>query len=226
MTTYSSTSPKGWPNNIDIRQAIRQIEIAEAYLQQANVRNRPTVDGTLQYSRSELSKNSQFGAQFSTLNQFQLSGTVSWTADIWDRIKSAQRAELATYLQTVAAHTAVKSRLVADIASTYYDLLAVDEQRRVADSTIANRETSLETTRALKDAGNVTEVAVKQTEAQLYTARAIVIDLDLQARLLENTLTILLGSDPRDLPRGVLGEQRLTSELRTGVPARIACEPS
>ena len=212
---------EGLDSNIDIRRAIQQIEIADAYLQQANLRNLPTLGGTLQYSRSELSKNSQFGAQFSTLNQFQLSGTLSWEADIWGRIKSAQRAELATYLQTVAAHTAVKSRLVANIASTYFDLLAVDEQHRIAEQTIANRENSLETTQALKDAGNVTEVAVKQTEAQIYTARGILIDLDARARLLENTLALLLGTDPRDFPRSTLEAQQLTSELRTGVPAQL-----
>ncbi|WP_116105920.1 efflux transporter outer membrane subunit [Lewinella sp. IMCC34191] len=212
---------EGLENNIDIRVAIQQIGIAEAYLQQARIRNRPTVDGTLQYSRSELSKNSQFGAQFSTLNQYQLSGTVSWEADVWDKISSAQRAQRALYLQSVAAHTAVKSRLIANIASTYYDLLALDEQRRVTEQTISNRRNSLETTQALKDAGNVTEVAVKQTEAQIFTARAILIDLNNNIHLLENTLSLLLGGDPRDFPRSSLSDQQLTTELTTGVPAQL-----
>ncbi len=212
---------EGLGNNIDIRVALRQIDIANAYLLQANVRIRPTVGGTLQYSRSELSKNSQFGAQFSTLNQYQLSGTLSWEADVWDKISSARRAQEALYLQSVAAHTAVKSRLVANIASTYYDLLAVDEQRRIAEQTIANRRNSLETTQALKEAGNVTEVGVKQTEAQIYTAEAILIDLRLRAHLLENTLSILLGTDPREFARSSLEAQQLTTELRTGVPAQL-----
>ncbi|MCP9234876.1 efflux transporter outer membrane subunit [Lewinella sp. JB7] len=212
---------EGLDSNIDIRTAIRQIAIARAYLDRANVRNRPTLDGTLQYSRSQLSKNSQFGGFFSSLDQFQLSGTLSWEADIWDKIKSAQRAQAAQYLQSVAAHRAVKSRLVANIASTYYDLLAVDEQRRITQETIANRENSLETTRALKEAGSVTEVGVQQTEAQIYTAQAILIDLDLRVHLLENTLSILLGTDPRAFPRSSLTEQRLTDELRSGVPAQL-----
>ncbi len=212
---------EGLANNIDIRVALTQLEIAQAYLLQADVRNRPTVDGTLQYSRSQLSKNSQFGAQFSTLNQYQLSGTVSWQADIWGKISSAQRAQRALYLQSVAAHTAVKSRLIANIASTYYDLLSLDEQRRIAEQTISNRRNSLETTRALKDAGNLTEVAVKQTEAQIYTAQAILIDLQAQIRLLENTLSILLGSDPREFLRGELASQRVRTELTTGVPAQL-----
>ena len=212
---------EGLDSNIDIRVALRQIDIADAYLAQAGLRNRPTLSGTLQYSRSELSKNSQFGAQFSTLNQYQLSGTLAWQADIWDKIGSAQRAQQALYLQSVAAHRAVKSRLVADIASTYFDLLALDEQRRITQQTIANRRNSLETIRALKEAGNVTEVGVKQTEAQIYTAEGILVDLDNAVRLLENTLAILLGAEPRDFPRASLADQRTDIPLTTGVPAEL-----
>ena len=212
---------EGLANNIDIRIALRQIDIAQAYLLQADVRNRPTVNGTLSYSRSELSKNSQFGAQFSTLNQYQLSGTLSWEADIWDKISSAQRAQRAQYLQSIAAHTAVKSRLIANIASTYYDLLSLDEQRRITEQTLANRRNSLETTQALKEGGNLTEVAVKQTEAQIYTAEGLLIDIRNQIRLLENTLSILLGDDPRDFPRSTLSDQRIDTRLTTGVPAQL-----
>ena len=201
--------------------ALRQIDIADAYLAQAGLRNRPTLSGTLQYSRSELSKNSQFGAQFSTLNQYQLSGTLAWQADIWDKIGSAQRAQQALYLQSVAAHRAVKSRLVADIASTYFDLLALDEQRRITEQTITNRRNSLETIRALKEAGNVTEVGVKQTEAQIYTAEGILVDLNNAVRLLENTLAILLGTEPREFPRASLADQRTNIPLTTGVPAQL-----
>ena len=212
---------EGLRNNIDIRVALRQIDIAQAYLLQADVRNRPTVDGTVQYSRSQLSKNGQFGGLFTTLNQYQISGTLSWEADIWDKISSAQRAQRALYLQSIAAHTAVKSRLIANIASTYYDLLALDEQRRITEQTISNRRNSLETTQALKEAGNVTEVGVKQTEAQIYTAEGILVDVRQQTRLLENTLALLLGTDPREFPRATLDDQSVRSELTTGVPAQL-----
>jgi NodT family efflux transporter outer membrane factor (OMF) lipoprotein len=124
-------------------------------------------------------------------------------------------------LQTVAAHQAVKSRLIANIASVYYQLLALDEQIRVTEETIETRSTGLETTQALKNAGNVTEVAVKQTEAQLYTAQGILIDLKTQSRLLENTMSILLGSAPQEITRGNLEDQVIDTPLETGVPAQL-----
>ena len=212
---------EGLTNNIDIRIAIQQILISEAYVKQGKSAYYPTLSGTAQYSHLELSNNSQFGAQFNKLDIYQLSGGLSWEADIWGKIRSNKRAFQASYLQTVAAHKAVKSRLVANIASTYYQLLALDEQIRITQETITNREKGLETTLALKDAGNVTEVGVKQTEAQLYSAQGLLIDLRNNARLLENNLSILLGSDSRAILRGSLQNQTITTPLTTGVPAQL-----
>lgn len=212
---------EGLKNNIDIRIAIEQISIAEAYVRQGKAGFLPVINGDLSYTYQKSSGNGQFQGQFSSINQYQLSGGVSWEADIWGKIKSNNRAILASYLQTVAAHQAVKSSLVANIASTYYQLLALDEQIRVTKETIESRDTSVITTKALKQAGNVTEVAVKQTEAQLYNAQGILIDLKNQERLLENTMSILLGSPMRAIPRGNLEDQKITTPLETGVPAQL-----
>ncbi len=212
---------EGLQNNIDIRIAIQQIAAAEAYLKQGKAGYFPTLNGNATYTRQELSENSQFGGQFSSLNQYQVSAGLSWEADIWGKIRSNKRAFQASYLQTIAAHKAVKSRLVANIASTYYQLLALDEQIQITEETIETRSNSLETTEALKEAGNVTEVGVKQTEAQLYTAQAILIDLKNEARLLENTMSILLGSPMKEIARGELENQEINTELKTGVPAQL-----
>ena len=152
---------------------------------------------------------------------FQLSGSLSWEADIWGKIRSNKRAFAASYLQTVEAHKAVKTALIASIASSYFQLLALDEQLRVTEETIETRSSSLETTRALKEAGNVTEVGVKQTEAQLYTAQALRLDILKQIRLLENSLSILLGKEPGAINRGNLIDQKITTPLKTGVPAEL-----
>lgn len=212
---------EGLSNNIDIRIAIQQILISEAYLKQGKLGYYPTLNGAAQYTHSELSNNSQFGAQFNKLDVYQLSGGLSWEADIWGKIRSNERAFQATYLQSVAAHRAVKSRLVANIASTYYSLLALDEQILITQETIITREKGLETTLALKEAGNVTEVGVKQTEAQLYSAQGLLIDLQNRARLLENNLSILLGSDSRTILRSSLENQKITTELTTGIPTQL-----
>ncbi|WKN29595.1 TolC family protein [Porifericola rhodea] len=212
---------EGLKNNIDIRTAIQQILIAEAYVKQGKASFFPSVNANAQITHQELSSNSQFGSFFSSLDQFELSSNISWEADIWGKIRSNKRAFEASYLRSVAAHRAVKTQLIASIASTYYQLLALDEQIRITEETIENRNNSVEATKALKRAGNVTEVGVIQTEAQFYTAQAILVDLKKQLRLLENTFSILLGDEPREIERSELQAQQIETELNVGVPVQL-----
>jgi NodT family efflux transporter outer membrane factor (OMF) lipoprotein len=213
---------KGLQSNIDIRVALQQIIASEAYFKQGKAGNYPTFSVNAQYTHQELARNSQFGSFFDgALDQYELTGAVSWEADIWGKIRSNKRAFQASYLQTVAAHQAVKTRLISNIASVYYQLLAVDQQIAITNKTITTRGNSLETSKALKEAGNVTEVSVKQTEAQVYTAQAILIDLKNQSHILENTMAILLGDMPKDIERSTLENQKINTELTLGVPAQL-----
>ena len=211
---------EGLQNNLDIRVALQQIEAAEAYMKQGKAGYLPTLNLGASGATQNPSENGQLGG-VGTVSQFDLSANLSWEADIWGKIRSSDRATRARYLQTVAGHQAVKTELIATIASLYYQLLALDEQMRITEQTIENRETSLETTRALKDAGTLTEVGVKQTEAQLYRAQAVLVDLENNIRLLENAFSIVLGEAPHQIDRGSLAEQEITTELKIGVPAQL-----
>lgn len=212
---------EGLSNNMDIRIAIQKIAVAESYARQGKAGYLPSLNLNSSAVHQELSANSAAGLNASSINQFELGGALSWEVDIWGKIRSNKRASDARYLQSVAAHQAVKSRLIANIASTYYQLLTLDEQIRVTEKTIETREKGLETTIALKDAGNVTEVGVKQTEAQLYTAQAILVDLNLQSRFLENTLSILIGDYPKAIKRNTLQEQNIDIPFDLGVPSEL-----
>ncbi|MFB9058258.1 TolC family protein [Mariniflexile ostreae] len=213
---------KGLEHNMDIRVALQKILASEAYFKQGKSGYYPTLSAKAQFTHQELSKNSPLGSlSRGSLDQYDVMGSLSWEADIWGKIRSNKRAFEASYLQTVAAHTAVKTRLIANIASVYYQLLAVDEQINITEKTIASRINSLETSEALKEAGSVTQVSVKQTEAQLYTAQAILVDLKNELHVLENTMSILLGEMPHDIERSTLQEQKITTPLAVGVPSQL-----
>ena len=221
---------EGLENNIDIRVAMQQILAAEAYFKQGKAGYFPSLTGNGTFTRNYFSKNGQLGLQLGNaggggigdhIDNYEISGNLSWEADIWGKIRSNKRAFEASYLQSIAAHQAVKTTLIANIASSYYQLVALDEQKSVTEKTIENRKKSLETNKSLKEAGNITEVGVKQTEAQLYTAQALLIDINNQIRLLENTISILLGKEPTSIERTSLERQSIDTELKTGVPAQL-----
>ena len=217
---------EGLQNNIDIRIAIQQIIAAEAYVKQGKAGFLPTITGNASATRSYLSENGQQGAILSSLgtdhiDQFELSAALSWEADIWGKIRSNKRAFQASYLQSVAAHQAVKTQLIASIASTYYQLIALDEQLKVTRETIKTREKGVETIQALKEAGQENQVAVDQNIAQYNNAKALEVDLEVAIFQAENTLSLLLGKSPQHFDRNSLDNQTIDNELKLGLPASI-----
>ena len=213
---------EGLQNNLDIRIALQQIAAAESYMKQGKMGYLPSLDAQASMTHQELAPNSQFGSFFSgSIEQFELTGNLSWEADIWGKIRSNQRATQASYLQSMAAHQAVKTRLISQIASNYYLLLALDQQHKITEETIENRKKSLQTIQALKEAGNVTQVAVDQTAAQLYNAQALLIDIEKNIFRTENAFAILLGKPATHIDRSYLGNQTLTRDLNIGLPAHL-----
>lgn len=212
---------KGLTNNLDIRNALQNIAIAEAYLKQSKAAYFPTLNLSPQVSRSTNSLNTQFGrliGERQYLTQYDIIGNSTWEADVWGKLKSSQKASQAAYLQTVAVHQAVKSRIVSRIASVYFELLGLDEQKRTTIETIALREENLETTKSLKNAGVLTEVAVKQTNALLINAKASLIDIENAIVIAENELNILLGESPKKINRTSLKDQYIPENVKTGYP--------
>ncbi len=214
---------EGLKNNMDIRIAIQQMLAAEAYVKQGKAGYLPTFSLGANVTHQELSKNSQFGAFLSdtSTDQFDVTGSLSWEADIWGKIRSNKRASQANYLQTVAAHQAVKTQLVSSIASTYYQLVALDAQLAITKQTIETREKGVETIKALKDAGQVNEVAVDQNIAQYNNAKALQVDLETAIFKTENTLSILLGSTPQHFERNNLSVQAIETTIKLGVPVNL-----
>lgn len=211
---------EGLQNNLDIRTALTRIDAAQAWMRQGKAGYLPSISADASASHFEFSDNGQARGAGS-INVFELGAGLSWEADIWGKIRSTRRAYQARYLQSQAAHQAVKTRLIAGIATFYYDLLAIDAQMDITQATIENRKRSLTTAIALKNAGNETEAGVKQTEAQLYTAQAIFIDLQKQARIYESALSLLLGSQPRPLARNTFDDQIVDTVLLTGIPLQL-----
>lgn len=211
---------EGLQNNLDIRIALQQMAAAEAYAKQGKAGYLPSISANATAMHQKSSKNGQFGTS-SSIELYELSGSLSWEADIWGKIRSNKRAAEAGFLQSVAAHQAVKTELVSQIANTYFQLLALDAQLDITRKTIANRESSVETIKALKEAGQVNEVAVDQNVAQYNNAKALEIDLETAIFKTENILSILLGKPAQNFERSKLDDQSMTTDIVLGVPATL-----
>jgi len=111
---------------------------------------------------------------------------------------------------------------VANVASAYFQLRALDLELEISKRTLNSRQESLRLTRILSEGGSTSLLDVRQAEQLVFTASAEIPVLEQQIEQQENFLSILLGQNPGDIPRGqALTEQRQPPEVPPGLPSSL-----
>lgn len=211
-------------NNLDWQRAQQSMRIAKSLVKQSKAALLPSLNAGLNYTRQERSSKSAMGKILGSggIDDWTLGPSLSWEIDVWGKLSSQKRAAVAQYYQSESAQQLVKSQIVNTVANYYYVLQSLDAKKEVVLSTIKNRKESIEITKALKESGNVTEVAVKQTEAQFLTAKSILLDIKNQINITENALSVVLGKAPQNIERASFPKALLVNEvLKVGVPIQI-----
>jgi len=156
------------------------------------------------------------------ITQGQVSATAAWNLDFWGRYRRATEGARATLLANEWAQKEVIATLVANVASSYFQLRQLDLELEISKRTLNSRQDSLELTKTLEQHGINNLLDVRQSEQLVYTAAAEVPDLERQITLQENALSILLGNNPGDIPRGLkLTEQPHAPEVPVGIPSAL-----
>ncbi|OMP76565.1 MULTISPECIES: efflux transporter outer membrane subunit [unclassified Chitinophaga] len=212
---------EGIANNYDLIIAVARIKQAEANLRQAKAAFLPTLSVEPQYTKQKVAATQGGNLGFTPANVYAVQGNASWEIDLWGKLSSAKKASLALLLQTYAYQRSVQTKLIADIATNYYNLLAYDKQLAITVETVDNRKEDVETNKALKIANRVNEASVAQSEANLYAAEVTIPDLQNSIRETENALCVLTGRHPGTIQRNMLDGQEVDTTLQTGVPAQL-----
>ncbi|TCD12715.1 efflux transporter outer membrane subunit [Pedobacter frigidisoli] len=224
-TTLQSLIQQGINQNLDLKQAIERIKIAEATLIQSRGALLPTLQADVNVTDNKASaaaQNFPAGININLETQtYKAQLSTSWEADIWGKLSSAKRGAYATLLQSDAAKRAVQTQLIATIANNYYTLLALDKQLAITEQTIKIRLQDVETMKALKEGAVVNGAAVVQSEANLYAAQVTLPDLKRSIKEAENALSIILAKAPGSINRTTLDQQTPYNNLQTGISAQL-----
>lgn len=215
---------KALANNFDLKIAVERINEATALYRQSGLAYLPSLNGSLSagLNRSSRSNTNTGGFDINTTNTpVQLGVNASWEIDIWGKLKSAEQAALARLLQTDAVKRAVQTQIIANMASFYYRLLALDQNLAITEAAIAIRQEDVQTMKALKEAAIVTGAAVVQSEASLYAAQVSLPDIRRSIREIENMMSVLAGEAPETIARTSLDAQTVITDLKTGVPLQL-----
>jgi len=213
-TTLQKLIDEGIKNNLDIGIAVARVHEAEANFRQSRLAFFPSLA-----ANADASFNKTAG-QPSNRN-YELFLNSSWQVDIWGKLRSTKKAQLASLLQSEAYRRDVQTQLVASIASDYYALMAYDEQLKITEATVENRKEDVTTTQALKDADVLTGAAVMQSQAGLYSVEVTIPDIRQNIRQTENAICLLLGRSPGPITRDSLDHEMVTADLRMGLPVHL-----
>lgn len=205
--------------NYDIQIAATRILQAEAQVGIVYADQFPTVDGGFRGSSTRTSA-SRFTAF--QINEVGIDLTAAWELDFWRKYRSATEAARAYLLASESARQAVLRTLVADVASAYFELRELDSELEISKRTLATRQDSLDLVRLLADRGLRSLLDVRQAEQLVYTASGTIPDLERRIEQKENQISILLGSLPTGVPRGLaLTEQPMSPEVPAGLPSTL-----
>jgi len=206
--------------NYDVRIAAARVMEAEAQLGVTRSNAYPAVD-----------LNAQTGAQRTpaagttearTAAGVLVQGRAAWELDFWGKYRRETEASRARLLGTQWGQRAVLTTLVSRVADGYFQLRALDLERDIAQRALSSRNESLDLTRIRERGGATSLVDVRQAEQLVYAAAATIVDLDRRIAQQEHFISILLGSFPASITRGLdLTAQPHAPEVPAGLPSTL-----
>lgn len=220
--------------NQELRILFEEINIAqnETYARSGEYRPFVTLGGSAGIEKSgEHTRNGAVENQLEVapgkgfpdpLPDFMVASNILWELDIWHRLRNAQRAAAMRYLATREGRNYVVTRLVAEIAENYYQLLALDARLDTLNLTIEIQQQSLQIAEAKKAAGRGTELAVQRFQAEVKKNQSEQAIIAQQIVEVENRINFLAGRYPQPVDRSVTDFVDLNlNTLSTGVPSQL-----
>ena len=156
------------------------------------------------------------------LHDYKLAAYAHWEVDIWKKLRNSKKAAISRYLATVEGKNFVITNLIAEIASSYYELLAYDSQLEIVRQNIEIQKNALEIVKIQKEAARATELAVQKFEAEVFTSSSMEFDILQKIKETENKINFLLARYPQEIKRDKASlVSALPSQLKAGIPSQL-----
>jgi multidrug efflux system outer membrane protein len=225
-------------NNRDLRVAALSVQSAQAQYRIQRAELFPTVDasateeveripiGVLEAQVPPAAAGAPAGALPSgiTVHSYDVGvGFTNYELDLFGRIRSLSHAALQQYFSAGESRRSVQLTLVAEVAVAYVTVLADETLIDITRDTLKSQQDSYALTQKLFDGGTSTELAVRQAESTVDTARADLAQYRRQLAQDRDALQLVLGApipDGIDFSRG-LDRENLVAELEEGVPSDV-----
>jgi len=220
-------------NNFDLQLALQRIEMARSGVRFSKGEFFPKVDGNIFAGTNKYAKYTEEFAGNSTtdfegitlpnpIQDYYFGLTSVWEIDVWDRLRNQRKSAVSNFLSSIDGKNLVLTNLVADIAISYYELIAIDNELEIIRQTIKKQEEALVVIKTHKEVGRENELAVQQFQIQLINTLALEKEIIQQISETENRINFLLGRFPQSIEREMDNLFReLPREIKSGIPSQL-----
>jgi NodT family efflux transporter outer membrane factor (OMF) lipoprotein len=221
-------------NNQEINITLQEIQVAQNEIRARKGEYLPTIGLRGAAGVDKVGRYTNIGASEATtdiapekptpepLPDYLVGAFATWEVDIWHKLRNVKKAAVNRYLASVEGKNFTVTNLVAEIATSYYELLALDNQLEIVKQNIEIQQNALEIVRLQKEATRVNELAVRRFEAQVYNTRSIQYTIGQRIVETENRINFLVGRYPQPIQRNA---QTFTTavpgSVRAGVPSQL-----
>jgi multidrug efflux system outer membrane protein len=188
-------------NNRDLARAMARIDESRAALRIARADRFPTVSAGVSATRQRISENGPtplFGAS-PIGNDYRASLNVAYELDLWAKAANTSAAARDELLATVYAHDTLRNALAAQVVQAYATLQSLDAQYRLYGESVQAQRDSLKLQRLRFDAGDISELDIRQLDAELITNESQLPKIARASGEAERALALVLGRSPRAL---------------------------
>lgn len=156
------------------------------------------------------------------LPDYVVGAFASWEIDVWRKLRNAKKAAAFRYLASTEGRNFLVTNLIAEIANSYYELMALDNQLAIIQQNIELQTDALQIVKQQKDAAKLTQLAVNRFEAQLLNTTNLQYEIRQRIIETENRLSFLTGSFPTGIPRSSTGFNDIVLDsVQVGIPSQL-----
>ncbi|WP_215241592.1 TolC family protein [Dyadobacter helix] len=221
-------------NNQELNITLQEIEIAKQEIRTRKGEYLPFVGLGGGAGLEKLGRYTNMGASEATtdikpgkempepLPDLKVAAFARWEVDIWHKLRNAKKAAVNRYLASIEGKNFMMTNLIAEIANSYYELLALDRQLAIIQQNIEIQNNALKVVRMEKEATRVTELAVRRFEAQVLNTQSLQYDIKQRITVTENRINFLLGRYPQPVQRSTQDFETLAPVItQAGIPSQL-----
>lgn len=162
------------------------------------------------------------GEKYSNSNKFYMKASVTWELDLWGNLRWAKDKSMAEFLGSIENQRAIQMSMIAQMAQSYFELVALDNELAIVRKTAEARRKGLHLAKIRYTGGLTNETPYRQAQVELARTMTLIPDLEKKVATKQNEIAFIMGEYPHDIERSDLpSDVNLPSSLPVGLPSSL-----